>query len=100
MHSKTDSSLFMFHRCYDIAYLLLYVDDIILTELSAVFLQRVISYLHGEFSMTDLGSLNYFLGISAQERRQVFFLSQSTYAKEILEYAYMQKYKPMSDSRG
>ncbi|GJS07721.1 ribonuclease H-like domain-containing protein [Tanacetum coccineum] len=30
-HSKTDSSLFVFHRGSDIAYLLLYVDDIILT---------------------------------------------------------------------
>ncbi|GJY86339.1 ribonuclease H-like domain-containing protein [Tanacetum coccineum] len=33
---------------------------------SAAFLQRVISSLHAEFSMTDLGSLNYFLGISAK----------------------------------
>ncbi|GJR92956.1 ribonuclease H-like domain-containing protein [Tanacetum coccineum] len=33
---------------------------------STAFLQRVISSLHAEFSMTDLGSLNYVLGISAQ----------------------------------
>nr|GEZ30696.1 hypothetical protein [Tanacetum cinerariifolium] len=31
-HSKTDSSLLIFHRETDIAYLLLYVDDIILTS--------------------------------------------------------------------
>ncbi|GJR45342.1 ribonuclease H-like domain-containing protein [Tanacetum coccineum] len=33
-HSKTESSLFVFHRGSDIAYLLLYVDDIILTASS------------------------------------------------------------------
>nr|GEW83255.1 retrovirus-related Pol polyprotein from transposon TNT 1-94 [Tanacetum cinerariifolium] len=39
----------------DIAYLLLYVHDIILTA-STTFLHKVISLLHGEFFMTDLGS--------------------------------------------
>ncbi|GJZ14760.1 ribonuclease H-like domain-containing protein [Tanacetum coccineum] len=60
-HGKTDSSLFVFHRGSDIAYLLLYVDDIILTASSSAFLQRIIASLHSEFAMTDLGSLNYFL---------------------------------------
>ncbi|GKB74703.1 ribonuclease H-like domain-containing protein [Tanacetum coccineum] len=47
--------------------------------------------LHGEFAMTDLGSLNYFLGISAQQSSACLILSQSTYAEEILERAHMQK---------
>ncbi|GJU40638.1 ribonuclease H-like domain-containing protein [Tanacetum coccineum] len=92
--SKTDSSLFIYHRGSDIAYLLLYVDDIILTASSSAFLQRVIALLHGEFAMTDLGSLNYFLGISAQRSSTGLFLSQSTYAQEILERAHMQKCNP------
>ncbi|GJT10391.1 retrovirus-related pol polyprotein from transposon TNT 1-94 [Tanacetum coccineum] len=65
-HSKTNSSLFVFHRGSDIAYLLLYMDDIILTASSSAFPQRIIASLHSEFAMKDLGSLNYFLGISAQ----------------------------------
>ncbi|GJR88047.1 ribonuclease H-like domain-containing protein [Tanacetum coccineum] len=64
-HSKTDSSLFIFHKGQDTTYLLLYVDDIILTASSTSLLQRIISLLHAEFAMTDLGPLNYFLGISA-----------------------------------
>ncbi|GKA56145.1 ribonuclease H-like domain-containing protein [Tanacetum coccineum] len=47
-HSKTDSSLFVFHRGSNIAYLLLYVDDIILTASSLAFLQRIIASLHKE----------------------------------------------------
>ncbi|GJY67218.1 ribonuclease H-like domain-containing protein [Tanacetum coccineum] len=44
-----------------IAYLLIYVDDIILTASSLVLLQHIIDSLHNEFEMTDLGVLNYFL---------------------------------------
>ncbi|GJS65709.1 ribonuclease H-like domain-containing protein [Tanacetum coccineum] len=93
-HSKTDASLFVFHRGSDIAYLLLYVDDIILTASSTALLQRIITVLHGEFAMTDLGSLNYFLGISAQRSSSGLFLSQSKFAEEILERAHMQHCNP------
>ncbi|GKE10789.1 ribonuclease H-like domain-containing protein [Tanacetum coccineum] len=97
-HSKTDSSLFVFHRGSDIAYLLLYVDDIILTASSSAFLQRIIAFLHNEFAMTDLGSLNYFLGISAQRSASGLFLSQSKFVEEILERAHMQNCNPWSPS--
>ncbi|GJT52593.1 ribonuclease H-like domain-containing protein [Tanacetum coccineum] len=48
-HSKTDSSLFIFYKGQDTAYLLLYVDDIILIASSTSLLQRIISLLHAEF---------------------------------------------------
>nr|GEY16062.1 NBS-containing resistance-like protein [Tanacetum cinerariifolium] len=49
----------------EVAYLLLYVDDIILTASSTTLLKQLIDSLHYEFDTTDLGALNYFLGISA-----------------------------------
>ncbi|GJT63330.1 ribonuclease H-like domain-containing protein [Tanacetum coccineum] len=64
-HSRCDSSLFIYRQGSHVAYLLLYVDDIILTASSTSLLQQLIDYLHREFDMTDLGALNYFLGISA-----------------------------------
>ncbi|GJS14716.1 ribonuclease H-like domain-containing protein [Tanacetum coccineum] len=93
-HSKTDSSLFIFHKGQDTAYLLLYVDDIILTASSTSLLQRIISLLHAEFAMTDLGPLNYFLGISATRTTSGIFLSQTKYATEILEQAQMLNCNP------
>ncbi|GJR76677.1 ribonuclease H-like domain-containing protein, partial [Tanacetum coccineum] len=93
-HSKIDTLLFIFHRGLDIAYLLLYVDDIILTASSIALLQRIIALLHNEFTMTDLGSLNYFFDISAQRSTSGMFLSQSKFAEEILERAHMQNYNP------
>ncbi|GJS77451.1 ribonuclease H-like domain-containing protein [Tanacetum coccineum] len=93
-HSKTDSSLFIFHKGPDTAYLLLYVDDIILTASSTSLLQRIISSLHAKFAMTDLGPLNYFLGISATRTTSGIFLSQKKYATEILEQAQMLNCNP------
>lgn len=93
-HSKTDSSLFIFRRGADIANLLLYVDDIILTASSSALLQRVIIFLSREFAMTDLGPLNYFLGMSVTRTADGMFLSQRKYATEILERAHMLNCNP------
>ncbi|GKD75349.1 ribonuclease H-like domain-containing protein, partial [Tanacetum coccineum] len=87
-------TLFVFHHGSDIAYLLLYVDDIILTTSSSTFILRIIASLHSEFAMTYLGSLNYFISISAQRSSTCLFLSQSKYVEEILERAHMQKCNP------
>ncbi|GJW05540.1 ribonuclease H-like domain-containing protein [Tanacetum coccineum] len=78
----------------DTAYLLLYVDDIVLTASSEGLLQRIISSLHQEFAMTDLGALNYFLGISVMRDSSGLFLSQKKYVVEILEKAHMVKGNP------
>nr|GEX62734.1 ribonuclease H-like domain-containing protein [Tanacetum cinerariifolium] len=69
-------------------FLLLYVDDIFLTAPSETLLEQVISLLHQEF-MTDLGSLNYFLGIYVTRDSIGMFDSQHKYAVEILERAHM-----------
>ncbi|GKB75145.1 ribonuclease H-like domain-containing protein [Tanacetum coccineum] len=78
----------------DTAYLLLYVDDIILTAFSTSLLQRIISLLHEEFAMIDLGPLNYFLDISATRTTSGIFLSQTKYATEIFEQAQMLNCNP------
>ncbi|GJV82826.1 ribonuclease H-like domain-containing protein [Tanacetum coccineum] len=61
--SRCDSFLFIYRQVDDTTFLLLYVDDIVLTASSDRLLQQIIASLHREFSMTDLGALNYLLGI-------------------------------------
>ncbi|XP_071704541.1 uncharacterized mitochondrial protein AtMg00810-like [Rutidosis leptorrhynchoides] len=85
-----DTSLFIYRHVTNTAYLLLYVDDILRTASSPTFLQQIISSLHKEFSMTDLGPLNYFLGYFGYT--YCFWdvsLSQKKYAFEIIERADM-----------
>ncbi|GJT56319.1 ribonuclease H-like domain-containing protein [Tanacetum coccineum] len=93
-HSHCDTSLFIYRQGMDTVYLILYVDDIVLTTSSQALLQQIISSLHTKFAMTDLGSLNYFLGISVTRDSSRMFLSQKKYAVDILERAGMVNCNP------
>ncbi|XP_026398635.1 uncharacterized protein LOC113294458 [Papaver somniferum] len=80
----------------DTAYLLLYVDDIILTASTDVLLTRFIDMMKREFCMTDLGSLHHFLGITATRSSSGLFLSQSLYTKDIISRASMTSCNPVA----
>jgi hypothetical protein len=82
--SRADTSLFVLHRQQHIIYILLYVDDIILTRNNNSFLSNFIRQLHSEFTIKDLGSLSYFLGLEATSTSAGLFLSQTKYARDIL----------------
>ncbi|GKA17015.1 ribonuclease H-like domain-containing protein [Tanacetum coccineum] len=92
--SRYDSSLFIYTQGSQVAYLLIYVDDIILTASSPVLLQQIVDSLHKEFDMTDLGALNYFFGISVVRHPTGLFLSQKKYARQHLERAHMVNCNP------
>jgi hypothetical protein len=96
VEAKSDTSLFIYRQGDDIVYLLLYVDDIVLTTSTADLLQRTIIALQWEFEMKDLGPLHHFLGITAERRTQGLFLHQRQYAIDILERAGMSDCKPCS----
>nr|GEV40746.1 ribonuclease H-like domain-containing protein [Tanacetum cinerariifolium] len=72
-----------------VSYLFIYVDDIILIASSPTLLHQIIDSLPNEFNTTDLGALNYFLGISADRNSTGLFLSQRKYALQLLERAHM-----------
>nr|GEV77848.1 hypothetical protein [Tanacetum cinerariifolium] len=76
------------------AYLLLNDDDIVLTASFETLLQHIIACLHQKFFMTDLGLLNYFLGIFVTHDSSGIFLSQRKYVAEILERAHMANCNP------
>ncbi|CAJ2672156.1 unnamed protein product [Trifolium pratense] len=93
-HSMSDHSLFIYHHDNDIAYILLYVDDIILAASSNTLRKSIMAQLSSEFAMKDLGPLSYFLGISVNRHSKGLFLSQKKYAEEIIERAGMSSCKP------
>ncbi|PNY09701.1 copia protein [Trifolium pratense] len=91
--STCDNSLFIYKKDNHIAYLLLYVDDIILTTSSSTLRKSIISLLSSEFAMKDLGHLSYFLGIGVTRHKHGLFLSQKKYAEDILSRAGMSSCK-------
>jgi hypothetical protein len=64
---------------------LLYIDDIILTASLTQLLDWITASLCSEFTMTDMGSLHYFLGIVITRDSSRVHLSQAKYAAEILD---------------
>lgn len=94
--SKSDTSLFIYKQGQNIVYLLLYVDDIVLTASTSALLRRTIDALQLEFSMKDLGPLHHFLGISVHQHQDGLFLSQRQYILDIVERAVMSEGKPCS----
>ena len=87
--SVSDTSLFVFKEGTSVAYLLLYVDDIVLTASSPALLRHITERLNSEFAMTDLGDLHHFLGISVTRSADGLFLSQRQYAVDLLQRAGM-----------
>ncbi|KAL8160895.1 hypothetical protein V2J09_012384 [Rumex salicifolius] len=67
-----------------LAYLLIYVDDIILTASTMSFMKKIICALTREFAMSHLGSLRYFLGVLVKPLDNGIHLSQEQYALDIL----------------
>ena len=94
--AKSDTSLFIYHRGTETVYLLLYVDDIVVTASSQPLLYRVIDALKKEFAMKDLGSLNHFLGVAVQRQQDLLFLSQRQYTLDILARHGVSDCKPCS----
>ncbi|XP_021765934.1 uncharacterized protein LOC110730440 [Chenopodium quinoa] len=92
--AKSDNTLFTFRQGDDMAYLLLYVDDIILATSSDRLCGGIISQLQTEFPMFDFGPLIYFLGIAVTRTPSYLLLSQQKYTQEILENAGMGSCKP------
>ena len=61
--AKSDRSLFTRFTMYHTTFLLVYVDDILVTGSNPCVIQQLISQLNKSFSLKDLGEIDYFLGI-------------------------------------
>lgn len=85
--SKTDPSLFIYSSNGVLLYMLVYVDDIILTGNSIADIDRVVHHLSRIFALQDLGSLSYFLGVEVIKQGSDIVLSQRKYILELLERA-------------
>lgn len=61
--SKSDTSLFIFKSSGLTIFILIYVDDIIITSSKPSAIDDLITSLTHDFGIKDLGTLNLFLGI-------------------------------------
>ncbi|XP_028122362.1 uncharacterized protein LOC114319536 [Camellia sinensis] len=73
---------------------ILYVDDILVIGGDHSLLTQFIQHMHTVFSMKELGTVSYFLGILVQTLSHGYFLSQAKYATELLHKAGLTDCKP------
>jgi hypothetical protein len=79
-------------------YLLVYVDDILLTGSNSAMLHYLIQLLSFKFKLRDLGVVHYFLGIEVQSTGMGLMLRQHKYILDILTQADMTSCKPVDTS--
>jgi hypothetical protein len=91
--SKADTSLFIYNKKGVSMFLLVYVDDIIVTSSNSVVVEALLKDLKNNFALKDLGDLHYFLGIQVKKERDDIVLSQEKYATELVERAGMKNCK-------
>lgn len=72
----------------------MYVDDIIVTGSSEKQIQEFKVRMNTIFDMSDLGKLNYYLGIEVIQEQDSISIKQETYAEKILEEAGMSQCNP------
>ena len=89
----TDSSLFIYIPPA-LIYLLLYVDDIIITGNNSKHISHLIAALTSVFNLKNLGSLHYFLGTQITRTQFGLILTQSKYASDVLHRFHMENSKP------
>jgi len=94
--SLVDTSLFIHISGSIKIFLLIYVDDIIVTGTHAPLISALISRMQQEFPIKDLGPLHYFLGIQATRTSNGLHLCQSKYVADLLTRTQMQDAKPAS----
>jgi hypothetical protein len=82
--SSADSSLFIYRDGPTLAFLLLYVDDIVLTGNNSSFLTQLIHNLSKVFELKDMGTLSYFLGLQITRSSKGLTLTQTKYATDLL----------------
>jgi len=95
-NSKSDSSLFIYHCGSVICYMLVYVDDLVLTGNDSNFVQSLIKQLSDQFSLKDMGPLNYFLSVEVVSTCAGLFLSQHKYVRDLLSKTSMVGAKDIS----
>ncbi|XP_062100142.1 uncharacterized mitochondrial protein AtMg00810-like [Humulus lupulus] len=70
---------------YDIVIAQIYVDDIVFGSISNFQVHEFVKKMKAEFEMSTVGELNYFLGLQVKQSKDGTFISQSKYAKNLVD---------------
>ncbi|KAL8116037.1 hypothetical protein AgCh_022503 [Apium graveolens] len=84
IQTSGDPSLFVYKQGNSLLYLLIYVDDMLMTGNDSVLMSQVNEFLNSHFKIKDLGDLHFFLDIQVTRTSAGIFMNQSKYVLDIL----------------
>jgi Reverse transcriptase (RNA-dependent DNA polymerase) len=87
--------LFFKINSHSVTYILVYVDDILVTGNSTKTIHSLLHALQQQFSLKNLGCLNYFLGIEVTNDKGTLHLTQTRYLQSLLERTHMENANPI-----
>ncbi|KAK6160393.1 hypothetical protein DH2020_003774 [Rehmannia glutinosa] len=85
IRGKVDTTLFVFEKGQDCLLVQIYVDDIIFGATNDSLCKKFSKLMQGEFEMSMMGELNFFLGLQIKQCQEGIYISQSKYTKELLK---------------
>lgn len=72
-----------------------YVDDLLVTGTTVSSIEKFKEQMGSQFEMSNLGHLNYYVGIEVDQKREYIELKQTAFAKKLLERAGMAECNPV-----
>lgn len=78
-------SLFTRRRGNSSFFIIVYIDDIVITGNDIQAIQHIKHLLHQQFRIKDLGNIKYFLGKKVARSKPGIFLNQRKYVLDLLE---------------
>ena len=94
--SPVDACLYFKKNDFNIIFIIIWVDDIIVSSKSLESMNKTKSLLKENFNMKDLGPISWFLGIQFKQNHNQIEMTQSHYLKGVLKKYGMDQCKPRS----
>jgi hypothetical protein len=93
---SVDKTLFTLNHGIDFLLVQIYVDDIIFGGSSHSLVSSFQEMMDNEFQMSMMGELTFFLGIQVKQTKQVTFIHQAKYTKDLMNKFNMAELKIVS----
>ena len=95
---KVNTALFIKEKREEILLVQVYVDDIIFGSINPNHYQEFSNLMKGEFEMSMMGELTYFLWLQIKQCKNRTFLNQAKYTLELLKRFDVSNFKPFATS--
>ena len=93
---NVDTTLFLKKKNENLLVVQIYIDDIIFGAINEDLCREFAKLMQGEFDMSMMGELNFFLGLQIKQSKEGIFINQANYIREILKKFGTENTKPLA----